>query len=91
MVQSLFSKSQISTHCQFPLNPKRKMPCHKKEEEESQKVYYPVSINGANTEHPFPNNRMRTTKYTLLTFLPKNLWEQYHKLTNVCPVLPSSF
>ncbi len=27
--------------------------------------------------------RIRTTKYTVLTFLPKNLFEQFHRLANV--------
>ncbi|EFA84150.1 transmembrane protein [Heterostelium album PN500] len=30
----------------------------------------------------FPNNYIRTTKYTLLTFLPKNLFEQFRRLSN---------
>ena len=29
------------------------------------------------------NNRIKTSKYTLLTFLPKNLIEQFSKLANV--------
>ncbi|XP_016056231.1 PREDICTED: probable phospholipid-transporting ATPase VA, partial [Miniopterus natalensis] len=28
-------------------------------------------------------NRLETTKYTLLSFLPKNLFEQFHRLANV--------
>ncbi|KAJ6667504.1 hypothetical protein lerEdw1_016625 [Lerista edwardsae] len=36
-------------------------------------------------ENPFPpaNNRVKTTKYTALSFLPKNLFEQFHRLANV--------
>ena len=31
-----------------------------------------------------PNsNAVHTTKYTILTFLPKNLWEQFHRLANI--------
>lgn len=30
-----------------------------------------------------PNNKIRTTKYTLLTFLPKNLIEQFHRVANL--------
>ncbi|KYQ93719.1 transmembrane protein [Tieghemostelium lacteum] len=30
----------------------------------------------------FPNNYIRTTKYTLLTFVPKNLFEQFRRLSN---------
>ncbi|RZF38045.1 hypothetical protein LSTR_LSTR006444 [Laodelphax striatellus] len=29
------------------------------------------------------NNRIRTTKYTLLSFLPKNLLEQFHRVANL--------
>eukprot|EP01133_Synstelium_polycarpum_P012152 gene12152-14219_t len=30
----------------------------------------------------FPGNYIRTTKYTLLTFIPKNLFEQFRRLSN---------
>ena len=36
--------------------------------------------------HPnrnFKSNRIRTTKYSLLTFLPKNLFEQFHRFANL--------
>lgn len=29
------------------------------------------------------SNQIHTTKYTLLTFIPKNLFEQFHRLANV--------
>uniref|UniRef100_A0A9L0RSI9 Phospholipid-transporting ATPase n=1 Tax=Equus caballus TaxID=9796 RepID=A0A9L0RSI9_HORSE len=29
------------------------------------------------------DNRLKTTKYTLLSFLPKNLFEQFHRVANV--------
>lgn len=32
---------------------------------------------------PFVPNLISTCKYNCLTFLPKNLWEQFHKLANV--------
>lgn len=31
---------------------------------------------------PFPSNEWRTSKYTLLTFLPRNLFEQFRRLAN---------
>ncbi|XP_057668206.1 phospholipid-transporting ATPase VD isoform X2 [Diorhabda carinulata] len=37
-------------------------------------------------EHPNgrrPNNSIRTTKYTLLSFLPRNLLEQFHRVANL--------
>jgi phospholipid-translocating ATPase len=30
-----------------------------------------------------PDNHIRTTKYTLLSFLPKNLLEQFHRVANL--------
>ncbi|XP_008105306.2 phospholipid-transporting ATPase VA isoform X1 [Anolis carolinensis] len=32
---------------------------------------------------PPANNRLKTTKYTAMSFLPKNLFEQFHRLANV--------
>ena len=31
----------------------------------------------------FCSNRIRTSKYTALTFLPKNLFEQFHRVSNI--------
>ena len=31
----------------------------------------------------FPRNKIRTAKYTPLTFIPKNLWYQFHNIANV--------
>ncbi|KAI9018386.1 hypothetical protein DFJ74DRAFT_621862 [Hyaloraphidium curvatum] len=31
----------------------------------------------------FPSNEVSTAKYSIITFLPKNLWEQFHRIANV--------
>lgn len=31
----------------------------------------------------YANNKIKTTKYTVLSFLPKNLFEQFHRFANV--------
>lgn len=31
----------------------------------------------------YMNNKIRTTKYTLLTFIPRNLFEQFHRVANL--------
>eukprot|EP00762_Andalucia_godoyi_P000403 ANDGO_03252.mRNA.1 Phospholipid-transporting ATPase 3 len=36
-----------------------------------------------NTSQKFAGNEIRTTKYTLLTFLPKNLFEQFSRAANL--------
>ena len=33
--------------------------------------------------NPYKSNKISTSKYNCITFLPKNLWEQFHKLANV--------
>lgn len=41
-------------------------------------------INEVNThDRRFVRNKIRTTKYTWLTFIPKNLFEQFSKMANV--------
>jgi hypothetical protein len=37
-------------------------------------------------QHPngnYPSNRITTTKYTMISFLPKNLFEQFHRFANL--------
>lgn len=31
----------------------------------------------------FPRNKIRTAKYTPLSFIPKNLWFQFHNVANI--------
>lgn len=37
---------------------------------------------GHPTTH-FPRNKIRTAKYTPLSFVPKNLWFQFHNIANI--------
>ncbi|TDH08084.1 hypothetical protein EPR50_G00093870 [Perca flavescens] len=36
-----------------------------------------------NPNRNYANNKIKTTKYTVLSFLPKNLFEQFHRFANV--------
>lgn len=33
--------------------------------------------------HTYPRNKIRTAKYTALTFVPKNIWLQFHNIANI--------
>lgn len=43
------------------------------------------------SEHVYPSNQVITSKYSLITFLPRNLFEQFRRIANmyVQPKLPS--
>lgn len=46
----------------------------------------PENLPYRHKSHPnreYPSNRVKTTKYTILTFLPKNLFEQFHRYANI--------
>lgn len=64
----------------------RSKPC---EPEERYRIVVPnhtVPPKTPRKEHPNgrrPNNKIRTTKYTLLSFLPRNLLEQFHRVANL--------
>ena len=34
-------------------------------------------------KHAEQSNRIRTTRYNVLTFLPKNIFEQFHRIANI--------
>ncbi|XP_017779873.1 PREDICTED: probable phospholipid-transporting ATPase VD isoform X2 [Nicrophorus vespilloides] len=59
------------------------------EQEERYRIVVPnhtVPPKTPRKEHPNgkrPNNKVRTTKYTLLSFLPRNLLEQFHRVANL--------
>ena len=35
-------------------------------------------------EHTYTSNQVITSKYSIITFLPRNLLEQFRRLANVC-------
>ncbi|GFX59681.1 probable phospholipid-transporting ATPase VD [Trichonephila clavipes] len=44
----------------------------------------PENVPGKHHPHRgYACNRIRTTKYTLLSFIPKNLFEQFHRIANL--------
>ncbi|XP_018563796.1 probable phospholipid-transporting ATPase VD isoform X2 [Anoplophora glabripennis] len=61
----------------------------KNEQEERYRTVVPnhtVPPKTPRKEHPNgrrPDNKIRTTKYTLLSFLPRNLLEQFHRVANL--------
>ncbi|KAL9875821.1 phospholipid-transporting ATPase VD isoform 1-T4 [Glossina fuscipes fuscipes] len=64
--------------------------CHaEKSEERSFRIVvanHTVPPKTPKREHPnghFVGNKIRTTKYTLLSFIPKNLLEQFHRVANL--------
>ncbi|XP_061082845.1 phospholipid-transporting ATPase VA [Conger conger] len=46
-------------------------------------LLYDHSKGHDNPNRQYANNKIKTTKYTLLSFLPKNLFEQFHRFANV--------
>ncbi|CAM5077976.1 unnamed protein product [Eretmochelys imbricata] len=66
---------------------KRRRRKRKKKESKTRTVRSNLLLPGPETEKPqripLANNRLKTTKYTALSFLPKNLFEQFHRLANV--------
>lgn len=50
-------------------------------EEASRKVH--LNDTSMNSSNNYISNRVHTTKYTLMTFLPKNLFEQFRRVANI--------
>lgn len=42
-----------------------------------------INSHEANAPFKYKDNRISTTKYNIITFLPKNLFEQFHRLANI--------
>lgn len=48
-----------------------------------QKWYGKIRIPGVYNKSSPHSNVVHTTKYTIITFIPKNLWEQFHRFANI--------
>ncbi|XP_047443600.1 phospholipid-transporting ATPase VA [Mugil cephalus] len=46
-------------------------------------ILYDYAKGEENPNRHYANNKIKTTKYTVLSFLPKNLFEQFHRFANV--------
>lgn len=58
----------------------------KTKENKTRTVHANILYDHKGNEDPnrhYANNKIKTTKYTLLSFLPKNLFEQFHRFANV--------
>lgn len=59
----------------------RKKKKRKGRENKKTRTVLPNTLSEPNQR--YANNQIKTTKYTLLSFLPKNLFEQFHRFANV--------
>lgn len=51
--------------------------------DEEARFVYINEVDRTNDPIKFPNNSIRTTKYSILTFIPRNLFEQFHRVAYV--------
>lgn len=62
---------------------------HAEDEEPARRIYFNTPIPDSerdeegNLKAHYPRNKIRTSKYTALTFIPKNLWLQFHNIANI--------
>lgn len=58
-------------------------------EQENRTVYFNIPIPESERDEDghlrmvYPRNKIRTSKYTPLTFIPKNIWLQFHNIANI--------
>lgn len=56
---------------------------------DSRRIYFNVPLPDSERDehghpiHQFARNKIRTAKYTPLTFIPKNLYLQFHNIANI--------
>lgn len=65
---------------------RRKRKKKKKKEEGKRVVVSNLSFEDKwkeNTNRHYAGNKIKTTRYTLLTFIPKNIFEQFHRFANL--------
>lgn len=78
---SIKTKSSKSKKKRFKLKRKQRKLDQKAKEEASRKIY--VNIADSSREYAdFVPNKIRTAKYNIVTFLPKNLFEQFRRIAN---------
>ncbi|KAL4805802.1 hypothetical protein BDV18DRAFT_139873 [Aspergillus unguis] len=64
-------------------------PAESNPEQENRKVYVNIPLPESERDedgHPkanYPRNKVRTAKYTPITFVPKNLWFQFQNIANI--------
>lgn len=62
---------------------RKKKPKENKTRTVHANILYDSAKGEENPNRHYANNKIKTTKYTLLSFLPKNLFEQFHRFANV--------
>ena len=68
-------------------NPSRQ--ANEEDAEPPRRIYFNLSVpeserdEEGNLKARYPRNKIRTSKYTALTFIPKNLWLQFHNIANI--------
>uniref|UniRef100_A0A8C6MK87 Phospholipid-transporting ATPase n=1 Tax=Nothobranchius furzeri TaxID=105023 RepID=A0A8C6MK87_NOTFU len=62
---------------------RKKKPKENKTRTVHANILYDNAKGEENPNRHYVNNKIKTTKYTLLSFLPKNLFEQFHRFANV--------
>ncbi|KAA8589730.1 hypothetical protein FQN60_013095 [Etheostoma spectabile] len=62
---------------------RKKKPKENKTRTVHANILYDNAKGSENPNRNYANNKIKTTKYTVLSFLPKNLFEQFHRFANV--------